>query len=350
VSGRARISRARLHEAAFRAWVPLAGMCLLMVAIGAYTNNQNASFLTEYNLNGLLIATIPLALAAIGQTNALMVRAFDVSVGAQISMGVVIASYTIPDGSPWYRLVWGILAVVAAGIGFGLFNVFLTAVLGLSSIIATLATLSILQGAALWLRPEPAGSIDQGFANAMLKSVGLMPLAFVGVVVVAILADLWLYRSGGGLTTRAVGLDETSSGRLGAGVGFIFVRALLLSAFAASIASLFISAQVQLGDPNVGQEFTLTSIAAAVLGGASLAGGRGSYIGAVLGALFLTELTNIVPFLGLDSSWSQMLVGILTLLALAFYQGPELYARLRAAVRDFRLARARVTGAEAPGG
>jgi ribose/xylose/arabinose/galactoside ABC-type transport system permease subunit len=333
--------------------MPLALMCVLMVAIGAYTDRQNSTFLSDYNLNGLFIATIPLALAAIGQTNALMVRVFDVSVGAQITMGVVIASFTIPDGSPWYRLVWGIIAVVAAGIGFGLFNVFLTAVLGLSSIIASLATLSILEGVALWLRPIPEGSISQSFANAMLKSVGFMPIAFIGVVVVAVLADLWLYRSGGGLTARAVGLDETSAGRRGAQVGLIFVRALLLSAFAASIASLFIAAQVQVGDPNVGLEFTLTSIAAAVLGGASLAGGRGSFIGAVLGALFLTELTNIVPFLGLDSSWSLMLVGALTLLALAFYQGPELAGRLRTAVSDFRTARSGekpVTEAGAPSG
>ena len=105
-----------------------------------------------------------------------------------------------------------------------------------------------------------------------------------------------------------------------------------------------------MGDANVGLEFTLTSIAAAVLGGASLAGGRGTFVGALLGALFLTELTNIVPFLGLDSSWSQMLVGLLTLLALAFYAGPELYGRLRTAVNDFRAARSRTADVEPASG
>jgi ribose transport system ATP-binding protein len=316
--------------------MPLALICILILAIAAYTHDRNSTFLSEYNLNGLLIATVPLALAAIGQTNALMVRVFDVSVGAQITVGVVIASYTIPDGSTWYRLVWGIAAVIIAGLGFGLCNIFLTAVLGLSSIIATLATLSVLQGVALWLRPIPAGSIDQGFAAAMQKSIGAVPIAFIAVVVVALLADLWLYRSSGGLTARAVGLDETAAARRGARVGFIFVRALLLSALSAAIAALFIAAQVQVGDPNVGFEFTLTSIAAAVLGGASLIGGRGSFIGAVLGALFLTELVNIVPFLGLDNSWSQMLVGGLTLLAFICYQAPELIARMRSGLGDYR--------------
>jgi ribose transport system ATP-binding protein len=329
----------RRPSLAFRGWMPLAAIAALMLAIGAYTDASNGAFLSSFNLNGLFIPAVPLALAAIGQTNALMVRAFDVSVGAQVTVAVVIASYTIPDGSAWYRLLWGIFAVVGAGLGFGIFNIFLTKVLGLSSIIATLATLSILEGVALWLRPVPAGSVDQGFANALLTSWGFMPVAFIGVVVVAALADLWLYRSGGGLTARAVGLEETSAARLGAGVGFIFVRALLVSAFAAAVASFFVIAQVQVGDPNVAIDYTLTSIAAAVLGGASLAGGRGSFVGAVLGALFLTELVNIVPFLGLDSSWAQILTGLLTLLALAFYQGPALIARLRATVANVVAAR-----------
>jgi ribose transport system ATP-binding protein len=330
------LHRVRRFGLSFRGWMPLLLMCVLMVLVGGYTQHKSSAFLSSYSLNGFFFATVPLALAAIGQTNALMVRAFDVSVGAQVTMGEVIASYTIPAGSAWYDLVWGCLAVVAVGIGIGLFNVLLTKVLGLSSIIATIATLSILEGVALWLRHLPSGSIDPGFADAMMKSAGFMPIAFIGVVVLGVLLDLWLYRSAGGLTVRAVGLAETAAGRRGAGVGFIFVRALLLSSFAAAIASFFVAAQIQVGDPTAGLGYTLTSIAAAVLGGASLAGGRGSFVGAVLGALFLTELVIIVPFIGLDNSWSQTLVGALTLLALISYQAPELAGRLRSAVRDFR--------------
>jgi len=316
--------------------MPLLLMCVLMVIVGAYTRQTSHSFLSSYSLNGFFYATVPLALAAIGQTNALMVRAFDVSVGAQITMGSVIASYTIPIGSAWYALIWGCLAIVAAGIGFGIFNVILTKLLGLSSIIATIATLSILEGVALWLRPIPSGSIDAGFVDAMTKSIGFMPIAFIGVVLLAGVADLWLYRSESGLTARAVGLAEAAAGRRGARVGLIFVRALLLSALAASIAAFFVAAQIQVGDPTVGYGYTLTSIAAAVLGGASLAGGRGSFVGAVLGALFLTELVIIVPFLGLDNSWSQVLVGALTLLALISYQAPELMGRMRTTMTDLR--------------
>ena len=318
----------------FRAWMPLALMVLLMVIIGGYTQSQESSFLSSFSLNGLFIAAIPLALAAMGQTNALMVRVFDVSIGALITLGVVIASFTIPDPSGLGGIILGMLAVIGVCLAVGVVNVVLTKVLGLSSIIATLATYSVLTGVALWLRPTPDGSIDLAFGEFMLSSVGFMPVAFILVVVVAILGDLWLYRSGGGLLTRSVGLDETSAARLGARVGAIFVRALLISSVAAATAAFFLSSQVLVGDPNVGLAYTLTSIAAAVLGGASLAGGRGSYVGAVIGAVFLTEIVVIVPFLGLHSSWAQMLVGVLTLLALAFYQAPQILARIRAARRD----------------
>jgi ribose transport system ATP-binding protein len=309
-------------------------MVLLMLAIGGYTQSENDAFLTEFNINGLLIAALPLALAAMAQTNALMVRAIDVSLGALITMGVVIASFTIGEGASFGGVLLGILAVFGACLTIGAFNVLLIKQLGLAPIIATLANLSILTGLALVLRPIPEGPISREFGDAMLYSVGFMPVAFVGVVVLAVLADLWLYRSAGGLLLRAVGLDEVSAGRLGARVGFLFIRALFVSAVAGALASLFLSSQVLIGDPAVGLGFTLTSVAAAVLGGASLFGGRGSFVGAVIGAVFLTEITTIVPFLGLDTSWAQILVGGLTLLALFLYQAPELAARMRTATQD----------------
>ena len=83
----------------FRGWVPLALMVLLMAIIGAYTQSKESSFLSAFSFQGLFIAAIPLALAAMGQTNALMVRCFDVSIGALITLAVVIASFTIPDPS-----------------------------------------------------------------------------------------------------------------------------------------------------------------------------------------------------------------------------------------------------------
>jgi ribose transport system ATP-binding protein len=149
---------------------------------------------------------------------------------------------------------------------------------------------------------------------------------------------VWLYRSAGGLAARAMGLDEESAKRRGVRVGYLFVRAFFIVAFAAAISSYFMATNAQIGDPNYGIPFTLTSISAAVLGGASLLGGRGSFVGAVIGALFVNMITTVLPFLGWSNAQGQIAIGVLTLLALSFYQAPELMARIRSGVSNFRLA------------
>jgi ribose transport system ATP-binding protein len=219
-------------------------------------------------------------------------------------------------------------------------NVALIRVLKLSSIIATLATYSILWGISLRLRHQPGGHISDRFTHGLLTKIGFVPVAFIGIIVIAVAADIWLYRSAGGLAARAMGLDEESAKRRGVRVGFLFVRAFFLVAFAAAISSFFMAANAQIGDPNYGIPYTLTSISAAVLGGASLLGGRGSFVGAVVGALFVNMITTVLPFLGWSNARGQIAIGVLTLLALSFYQAPELSSRMRTAFANFKLSRA----------
>src|SRR5207249_8185883 len=113
----------------------------------------------------------------------------------------------------------GALALVGVGLAAGVFNATLIRVLRLPSIIATLGTYSILEGISLLLRDHPEGSVNADAIDALNTKVSFVPLAFIGVVVLALLADAWLYRSRTGLALRAVGLDETSSRRLGMGTG-----------------------------------------------------------------------------------------------------------------------------------
>jgi ribose transport system ATP-binding protein len=323
----------------FGRWLPIAAMMILIVILGAYTNREDSSFLSSFNLNGLMIATLPLALAAMGQTSALMVKAFDVSVGALITLCVVVASFVLDPGESWPELILGLLIVIAIALGVGAVNVILIRWLKLSSIIATLATYSVLQGVCLWLRPIPKGTISSDLKDVLLYSVGFMPVALILATLIAVLADVWLYRTPGGLAARAMGLDEEAAARRGVRVAYLFTRAFFITAFAAALGGLFLFAQVETGDPNAGFSFTLTSIAAAVLGGASLLGGRGSFIGAVVGALFLNVIINILPFLGWSASYGRIFVGVLTLVALSFYQAPELIQRAKTSIANFRLKR-----------
>jgi ribose transport system ATP-binding protein len=313
-----------------RGWLPLVLMTTLIVALGAYTEARQSVFLSKENLNSLLIEAMPLVLVSMGQASALLVGGFDVSVAALMTMCVVTASFTMTPTMSGLALLPGALALVAVGLATGVFNALLIRVLRLPSIVATLGTLSVLEGASLLLRSYPQGAINANVTNVLTSTVSFVPLAFVGVVLLAALADLWLYRTRPGLALRAVGLDATSSRRLGMSTGRTVLLAFVVCSVMASIAGFYLVAEVQVGSPIVGNQ-ALESIAAAVLGGASLAGGKGSFFGTMLAALFLTEINNVLPLFQQPAEYADMTIGVLILLALVLYQTPELIARFRAA-------------------
>ena len=130
----------------FSGALPLVLMTLLIVAVGAFATVRQDAFLTSFNLNNLLLLTMPLALVSLGQTCALLVGGFDVSVAALMTFCVVVASYTMTFETSGWALLPGALVLVAVGLATGIFNAVLIRVLKLPSIIATLGTLSILAG------------------------------------------------------------------------------------------------------------------------------------------------------------------------------------------------------------
>ena len=311
-----------------RSWMPFVLLTTLIVALGGYTALRQDAFLGSYNLRNLLLLTMPLALVSLGQTSALLVGGFDVSVGALMTLSVVIASYTMTPMTSTLGLIPGALLIVGVGVVVGLGNAILIRVFRLPSIIATLATFSILEGASLLLRDHPEGTINSDVIAALTTSVGFVPLAFIGVVILAVVADIWLYRTRSGLAFRAVGLDETASRRIGMGTSRMVILAFVACSVMASIAGFYLAAEVQIGSPIIGNQ-ALESIAAAVLGGASLAGGKGSFVGALLAALFLSLIDNVLPLFQAPTEYAEMTIGILILLALVLYQAPELLGRLR---------------------
>jgi ribose transport system ATP-binding protein len=311
-----------------RGLLPPTLMMILILALGAYAAVSQSAFLSSSNLNALLLEAMPLVLVSMGQATALLVGGFDVSVGALMTMCVVTASFTITPTMSGLALLPGALAVAGVGLATGLFNALLIQVLRLPSIIATLGTFSILEGASLLLRAYPAGPINTDVVSTLNEGVSFIPLAFVGVVVLALAADGWLYRRRGGLGLRAVGLDATSSRRIGMATRLTVIAAFVACSLMAALAGFYLAAEVQIGSPIIGNE-ALESIAAAVLGGASLAGGKGSYVGTLLAAFFLTEINNVLPLFQQPTEYADMTIGGLILLALVLYQSPELLARLR---------------------
>ena len=314
-------------------WGPLLLLLFLILAVGFYASLRTDVFLTQLNVRHIVLAAAPLALVTMAQFNVLIVRGFDVSVGAVISLTVVIGSFLIAEDLSAGLILFGALVCLAVGVVVGLSNGALVRYVGINSVITTIAMLSVVQGIALYLRPSPFGVISEDFIDFFQTRAGFIPVSFFVILVAAIAGDIWLYRTRSGLKLRAVGFREEAAKRNGVRVDLVHMRAYLLSAVIAVLSGLFVGSEVGVGAPVIGSSYTLTSIAAAVLGGAALTGGRGSFVGAMMGALFFTLTVNVITLLGLNTGAGIITSGALTLFAVAVYSGLQPLRRLWLQIR-----------------
>ncbi|HWI22034.1 MAG TPA: ABC transporter, partial [Baekduia sp.] len=300
-------------------YLPTVILLTLLIAIGAYTAASNDFFLTERNFQGMLFLASAVMLVSMGQLVVLLVGGFDLSVGPLTGLVAVMLSFFATQGQATGWLLLGLVAVLATAFAVGLANGVMVRGFGLTPVLATLVTFIILQGVSLLLRPTPGGSIGTEVTTTLKTSVGWVPVAFIVVVAVAVAAEFVLRRTHWGIGLRAVGSDESRAHRMGAPVTRTHVAAYVICSLFALLAGILLAAQIGIGDASAGSTYTLTSIAAVVLGGASIFGGRGSFIGACLGALLLQEITSSTAFLGLGTQWQFWMPGILILVAAGAY-------------------------------
>jgi 5-methylthioadenosine/S-adenosylhomocysteine deaminase len=329
----------------FRLWMPVALQILLVGSLLWYTSARFPGFVNAYNIKQILILALPLIVVAIAQTHALLVGYLDLSVGGMIGFGVVIGSFLMGAEASGTDILLGSLAVLLCGVVLGLSNAGLVRGLKIPSIIATLATLSILDGLSLTMRPTAQGVIDDGLVSTLTATIGPIPIAFIVILVGAGVMDLWLHASGGGLKLRAVGFDDRSAKRGGVGTTWLRVRALLLSAVLAAVAAFFVMARSPIGNATVGSTFVLNSITAAVLGGASLAGGRATFLGSTVAGVLLALILTVLPFLGMSPNDGPMIIGVLLLLGVVLFQLGDIKELVK---RNYKRARRLIVGSRPP--
>jgi cytosine/adenosine deaminase-related metal-dependent hydrolase/ribose/xylose/arabinose/galactoside ABC-type transport system permease subunit len=328
-----------------RLWMPVALQVLLILAVVWYTDSQFPGFVNRTNTVNILLIATPLALATMAQIHALLVGYLDLSVGAMISLSVVIASFLLrPESSPGTLLV-GVGTIFLCAVVVGLVNAGLVRGVKIPSIIATLATLSILDGISLTLRPTPGGTIDPAFVAVLRGGIGAIPIAFIAVVVGAGLLDFWLHASGSGLQVSAVGFDERSAKRGGVRTNWVRVRALILSSVFAAVAALFVMTRSGVGNAQIGASYTLNSITAAVLGGAALSGGRATFVGGMVSSVLLAVIITVLPFHGLPPDVGPMVIGALVLIGIILFQVGDIKELVK---RNYRRARRLVIGSRPP--
>ncbi|WP_036571293.1 ATP-binding cassette domain-containing protein [Nocardioides sp. URHA0032] len=315
--------------------IRLVALVALMVGLALFAQSKNDTFLTEISIYNVLLVALPLVAVAAAQYFVLMVGGIDVSVGATMTLAVVLMSEWATEGGTGKVLGMGLAIALLLGIAVGAVNAFLVERIKLSPVIATIATLGVVSGIALMMRPTAEGLIaPQLGVLLMMKKVGPVPVALVVLLVVLVVVDFVVRRTGTGLRLRAVGLNAVYATRLGIPTPWVRALCYVLCAFLAGIAGILLAAQVGIGDPNAGTSFTLLAIAAPVLGGAALSGGHGSLVGAAIGAGILVLTQSLVTVLGLSDGTSYVFAGTLTLLALL--SSADSIRRLRRLLR-FRL-------------
>ena len=300
-------------------YAPVAILALVIVALGGYVLHHNDRYLQDFNINSVMFACAALGFISLGQTFALLLGGIDLSVGPLAGFLVVLGSFFILDGKSPAVWVLGFALMLAAAVGVGLLNGALIRYAKFTPVAATLVTYIGLGGLAFTLRSAPDGYIATSVTDVISKKAGPVPLAFVVFVVCALGLELGLRKTQFGMRLRAVGSDEEAARRVGVPVNRTALIGYLGASLLTLLGAVVLLAQLGVGDPGQGTGYTLTSITAVVLGGTSLLGGRGTFIGTLMGAGLSVQVLNATVFLSLTQEWQYIFQGFLIVAAALIY-------------------------------
>lgn len=299
-----------IRSARVSSWATL-GLLILAVAVSAYLQ---PTFFTPYSLNATFATFLPLVLVAVGQAIVVISGGLDLSLGAIVGLASVVA-VVVMNGEPG-RLALGIVAAVATGAAAGLVNGLIIAHVRLQPLITTFATSSIFAGATLWVLPQPGGTVPPQLTGAFRIALAGVPLT-IWLVVATLGAWLILQRTRLIRHIYAVGGDAEASFASLVPVTRVRLLTYTLAGLFSGLASLALLANTGSGDPFVGGDLALNSIAAVVIGGVALRGGSGSPIGAIAGAIIFSLITSILFFMGVPTTYRQLAQGLIVIAALA---------------------------------
>lgn len=264
----------------------------------------------NFEITSTVNNTMPLALASIGQTIVVLTRGIDLSVGGVVDLTNAMAAVLL-HGNIGNQIAVSVI-IILVGAAAGLINGLLVGLGRLQPIVVTLATLSIFQGLAIRVLPQPGGAIPPGYTHFLVNPNAPTALVFL---LVAGLLWLGLRRTRLGVDIFAVGSDEQAAIALGVKAVRTKVITYTLAGALYAIAGLFLAATATAGDATTGDSYTLTSIVAIVLGGVSFFGGRGSAIGAIAGAFIITMIVNILFFAHMDPLYQAFYEGLFLVIA-----------------------------------
>jgi len=297
----------------------LTALAIFIAMFTLYVANHPAGF-TANVVQTVANKGVLLALVAMAQTLVVLTSGIDLSVGMIFILSNCVASYLVAGSA--MATTFGVVAVIAIGALCGAINAVIVIFGRLQPIVTTIATGAVYFGIALWIRPFPGASdnFNSDFADALTgKLFDVVPTSVVALIGVVVVIWLPFQRSVLGRTAYAVGSSELAAYMSGMPIRRAKFVAYVLGGVLAAMGGLFLTFFTYSGEASVanGNTYTLYSIAAVVLGGVSLFGGRGSAVGAIFGALAFRAIGDLLFVFDVDPLWQPLFQGVVLLLAVS---------------------------------
>lgn len=284
-------------------------LVFILIVICIVWTILSPNFLTVNNLMNVVRQASYTAIAAVGMTMVIIIGEIDLSAGSLIAASGMIAA-GIYKGTGNLFLAFG--GAILSGIAVGLFNGVVCAKGKLPGFIATLASMTILRALGYIITGgDPISVQDKKFTALGTGHVGIIPIPVILMVICIAIGSFIMNKTRFGRYVYAVGGNAETSKWSGLNVDRVKILVYVFMGVLTSIAGIIVAARLGSGQPSAGNGFEMDCITAAVVGGTSMAGGKGKISGTVVGVLLLTILTNGMTLIDVNSYWQQVIKGII---------------------------------------
>ncbi|WP_347862839.1 ribose ABC transporter permease [Salimicrobium sp. PL1-032A] len=290
---------------------PLLGLILIMIVLGFASDN----FFTLDNILNLLRQVSINALIAFGMTFVILTGGIDLSVGSMLAFGSALTAGVLASGMD---PILGVLIGLMAGLAMGAFNGVVITKGKVAPFIATLATMTIFRGATLvYTEGRPITGLSDSFTFEMIGKGYVFGVPFPAILMIGVFFVLFfiLHKTVFGRKVYAIGGNEEASVLSGIKADRVKIGVYALTGMLSVLAGIILTSRLNSAQPTAGTMYELDAIAAVVLGGTSLAGGRGRIVGTLIGALIIGVLDNGLNLMNVSSFYQQIVKGGVILLA-----------------------------------
>ncbi len=293
-------------------WIQTYMLIFIVIGLGIILSFISSNFLTVTNLLNVVRQIAVNGILAIGMTIVCLTGGIDLSVGSIVAFSGIIAAGLLRDTS--YPIIVIVLAAVAVGAVCGLYNGYFVAYWNAAPFVVTLSMMTIARGLTyVYSDGRPISNLRTEFLTIGKGSIAGIPIPTLILAAVFILGSIMLSKLKFGRYVYAVGGNENAAMVSGINVKRIKMMVYVLSGIACGIAAIILTARVSAGLPQAGESYELDAIAATVIGGTSLSGGRGRLWGTIVGAVLLGIVNNGLDLLNVSSFYQQIVKGLIIL-------------------------------------